>query len=248
MNTQTQVSENQSKGQKAPEELNASYMAHELRAPLTAISLTLEILKEQLEGKLQADERQILNIAIKNTGRLGGLINDIMDYSKIQAGKIALQAAAISPASIIKDAADGLKAWSLSKGVRMFSGCQGELLPNVLADGKRIIQILTNLLSNAIKFTPEGGRVEIDAELGRRDNAGYVVFSVKDSGCGIPKKDFDSIFRCFEQSSSGAKSGEGTGLGLTLAKAMVEAHGGRIWVESIAGMGSTFFFTIPTLM
>lgn len=225
-------------------QINAGYMAHELRAPLTAINLTLEILREQLDERLQPDERQILNIALKNSDRLGGLINDIMDFSKLQAGKIELQTRREDPNGLIGETVESLKAWSISKEVRLFCASQDERLPAVVADGKRIAQILTNLLSNALKFTPAGGSVAVSAALGRREKAGMVIFAVKDTGCGIAAADFEKIFRSFEQSSN-VKSAEGTGLGLTLAKAMVELHGGRIWVESVQGMGSTFYFSLP---
>ena len=225
-------------------QINAGYMAHELRAPLTAINLTLELLREQLEGRLQPDERQILNIALKNSDRLGSLINDIMDFSKLQAGKITLQTRLEDPNAMIDETIEGLKAWAVSKEVRLFCSSEGELLPQVMVDGRRIGQILTNLISNALKFTPAGGSIAVSAARGRRENAGMVVFAVKDTGCGIPAGDFEKIFRSFEQSSN-VKSAEGTGLGLTLAKAMVELHGGRIWVESVQGMGSTFYFSIP---
>jgi signal transduction histidine kinase len=107
------------------------------------------------------------------------------------------------------------------------------------------VQVLVNLLSNAIKFTPEGGRIEVSAAPGRDEHLGTIVFTVKDTGPGIPGKDIERIFRCFEQSALGAKTSKGTGLGLTLAKAMVELQGGRIWAESAQGLGATLTFTLP---
>lgn len=226
-------------------ELNPSYLTHELRAPLTSIRSALLLLQEKLEGKLDSDDLQLILVAVKNSDRLGGLINDIMAYSKIRSGKLPMSAEAVYPRALVQEAADSMKAWAVSKGVKLLRAAEEEPLPRVKADPQRIQQILANLISNAIKFTRPGGRIEIATKLGRHEHAGTVVFSVKDTGCGISPEDRDRIFTAFEQSSLGTKVSDGTGLGLTLAKAMVELHGGRIWVESWKGLGSTFRFTIP---
>ena len=225
----------------------ASYMTHELRAPLTSIRSALGMLEELLKSRLQPDERQILSLALKNSDRLAFLINDILDFSKVQAGKMSLALAPADPHALIQETVDSLQAWAISKGVRLGRVKADGPLPRVNGDAQRILQVLTNLLSNAIKFTPAGGRVEASARMGRSEHAGTIVFSVRDSGCGIAAQDLERIFNCFEQSSLGVKVSGGTGLGLTLAKAMVELHGGRIWAESWRGLGSTFHFTIPIL-
>lgn len=227
-------------------EINASYLTHELRAPLTSVRSALLLLQEKLDGKLSDDEAQLLLLALKNSDRLGGLISDIMSYSKIRSGKLSMHPQSVYPRLLVQEAIDGMKAWSLSKGVKLLRSPEEEPLPRVSADPQRVHQILTNLISNAIKFTNPGGRIEVTTKIGRHEHAGTIVFSVKDTGCGIDPEERDTIFQAFEQSSKGGpKMSQGTGLGLTLAKAMVELQGGRIWVESWKGLGSTFRFTLP---
>ena len=225
----------------------ASYMTHELRAPLTSVRSALGILQMQLEQTLDPEQRQILGMALRNADRLNGLIDDIMDFSKVRAGKMNVDSRPADPRDLIQEAIDSLRSWSVAKGVRLVRTGADEPLPRVHADRKRTIQVLINLLSNAIKFTPTGGKVEISASLGKFEHLGTVVFKVKDSGPGIPHQDLERIFRCFEQSALGTKTSEGTGLGLTLAKAMVELQGGRIWAESWTGLGASFLFTLPIL-
>ncbi|MBI5242998.1 MAG: HAMP domain-containing histidine kinase [Elusimicrobia bacterium] len=230
---------------KDPEQQLASYMTHELRAPLTSIRSALAILHEQLNSRLAADERQVMTLALKNAERLNSLINDILDFEKIRAGKMTVTLEALRPEELMAEAADSMRAWAVAKGLRLVCAEPEEPLPRVLADRKRTVQVLVNLLSNAIKFTPAGGKVEICAACGRHEHLGTISFKVKDSGPGIPHADLERIFRCFEQSALGMKASQGTGLGLTLAKAMIELQGGRIWAESWKGLGATFVFTLP---
>ncbi|MCX5789295.1 MAG: HAMP domain-containing sensor histidine kinase [Elusimicrobia bacterium] len=205
----------------------ASYMTHELRAPLTSVHSALNLLEDQLRDRLQPDEKQLLAIALKNTDRLAGLITDILDFSKIQAGKMTVERQPLDPGALLQEAVDSLQAWAITRGVRLLRRAEGPL-PRVRGDAKRIVQVLTNLISNAIKFTPAGGRVEVFAGLGRMEHSGTIVFSVKDTGPGVAPEDRGRLFHC-----------------LTLAKSMVELQGGRIWVESWKGLGATFRFTIP---
>ncbi|MDD5657728.1 MAG: HAMP domain-containing sensor histidine kinase [Elusimicrobia bacterium] len=230
---------------RSPDQLQASYLTHELRAPVTAIRLGLEILQEQVARKLDADEKQTLSLAIKNTARLEGLINDIMDYSKIMAGKMTIEKEPCEARTLVNEAVDAMRAVALRKGVRLVKEVE-EALPRVSAEPRRVAQILTNLISNAIKFTPSRGTVSVSVRAGRFDHAGTLVFRVKDTGCGIPPEDIDRVFAMFAQSAATGKKGcAGTGLGLTLARCMVELHGGRIWAESWKGAGANFYFTIP---
>ncbi|MEE8424578.1 MAG: ATP-binding protein [Elusimicrobiota bacterium] len=137
--------------------------------------------------------------------------------------------------------ASGRKSVRLS--LRVKRGC-----PRITGDPKRIIQVLTNLLSNALKFTPAGGEIEVGAAPGERDDAGCVVFSVRDTGCGISPEDLRRVFRYFVQVGSPEQKAEGTGLGLPLARSLVEIQGGRMWAESEPGKGSMFYFTIPAAL
>lgn len=226
-------------------QVQAAYLAHELRAPVTSIRLGLEVLSEQIENKLEGDEKQMLALAIKNTHRLEGLVNDIMDYSKIAAGKMAIVKEACDARALVDDAVDALKAAATAKGIRLVKDI-GPLLPRVAAENRRVVQVLINLLSNAIKFTPSRGLITISVSEGRHQHQGTLLFKVKDNGAGIAPDQLEKVFGMFEQAgSSNVKTAAGTGLGLTLARAMVELHGGRIWAESWQGAGATFCFTIP---
>ncbi|MBI3288448.1 MAG: HAMP domain-containing histidine kinase [Elusimicrobia bacterium] len=225
--------------------VQASYLAHELRAPVTSIRLGLEILAEQIEGRLQGDEKQMLTLAIRNTVRLEGLVDDIMDYSKITAGKLAIVKEPCDARPMVDDAVESLRAMATAKGIKI-SKDYATLLPRCAAESRRVVQVLMNLISNAIKFTPTRGLVTISVAEGKYNHAGTLLFKVKDTGCGIAHEDLEKIFGIFEQAGGAEpRASKGTGLGLTLARAMVELHGGRIWAESWKGSGSTFCFTIP---
>jgi signal transduction histidine kinase len=227
------------------DQMLASYMTHELRAPLISIRSALGILDEQIDAPPASDARQILTLALRNTERLDSLINDILDYGRLQAGRMAMTLEALRPEALILEAADSMRSWAASKSVAIVCAQPQGSLPRCLADRRRTVQVLINLLSNAIKFTPEGGRIEVSAAPGRNEHLGTIAFTVKDTGPGIPDTDIERIFRCFEQSALGAKTSKGTGLGLTLAKAMVELQGGQIWAESPQGLGATLIFTLP---
>lgn len=230
---------------KTPPKVQAAYLAHELRAPVTSIRLGLETLSEGVEDRLRPDEKQLLALALRNTQRLEGLVNDIMDYSKIAAGKMAILKEPCEARALIDDAADALRAAAVAKGVKLVKEVS-PLLPRVAAEDRRVVQVLINLLSNAIKHTPARGTVTLAAAEGRYEHQGTIVFKVKDTGCGIAQDQLERVFGLFEQGGDGnIRRAEGTGLGLTLARAMVELHGGRIWAESWKGCGATFCFTIP---
>jgi signal transduction histidine kinase len=231
-------------GQPSSQTLPPSYLTHELRAPVTAIRLGLEILQEQIQTRLHADEKQMLDVAVKNTARLEGLVNDIMDFSKIMAGKLKAQKEPCDPRALMRDAVDCMQSLAVAKGVKLVCD-DGEPLPRISAEPRRILQVLTNLISNGIKYTPARGTVTVSCKLGEREHAGTILFKVKDTGRGIPAKDLDKIFDMFIQSSVTKSADGGTGLGLTLARLMVHLHGGRIWAESWREVGATFFFTIP---
>ncbi|MDO8756654.1 MAG: HAMP domain-containing sensor histidine kinase, partial [Elusimicrobiota bacterium] len=225
--------------------VQAAYLAHELRAPVTSIRLGLEILAEQIGDRLEGDEKQMLSLAIRNTMRLEGLVNDIMDYSKIAAGKLAIVKEPCDARTLVDEAADSLRAMATAKGVKIAKD-YAPLLPRCSAENRRVVQVLMNLISNAIKFTPARGLVTVAISEGKYEHAGTLLFKVKDTGCGIPHEELEKIFGMFEQACGAAqRKSSGTGLGLTLARAMVELHGGRIWAESWKGSGSTFCFTIP---
>jgi two-component system phosphate regulon sensor histidine kinase PhoR len=216
-------------------------MTHELRSPLTSIKAALELMGRDAEK--DATSRSMLNTAIRNTERLNSIITDILDFSKLQSGKLVLRPEDEAADEIAKEATEAMKAWANSKGINMQLRVEPEL-PHVYADRRRTVQILINLISNAIKFTPQGGSIEVAADAGKETLAGSVFFSVKDTGCGIKKEDQAKIFEKFVQAISGEKVG-GTGLGLAITKAMVMMQGGKLSLDSEQGRGSTFRVALP---
>ena len=223
-----------------------AHVTHELRAPLSSIRAALEILQGEVAGKIREEEQRMLQTAIKNSDRLGELINTILDFSKLESGQMTVFSKECDPEKIAKDGVDSLGAWAAKKRIGL-SLVAVSGLPSVRADPARTVQVLVNLLSNAIKFTPVGGTITVRVGL-PDDKAGggrCARFSVSDTGPGIAKQDQKRIFDKFVQTDSGAAQGGGTGLGLTIAKALIEMQGGRLWVESESGQGSTFCFTLP---
>jgi PAS domain S-box-containing protein len=213
-------------------------MTHELRSPLTSIKAALDLLRKE-SGR----ENQMLNAAIRNAERLNSIITDILDFSKLQSGKLVFRQGKTDPAGIAREAAESMKAWAQSKGVTLELRAEPEL-PPVYADPNRTTQVLINLLSNAIKFTPARGRIEVSVDAGKEALSGFVFFSVKDNGPGIRKEDQEKIFEKFVQVASGEKVG-GTGLGLAITKAMTVMQGGRLTLESEPGKGTIFRAAMP---
>ena len=223
----------------AGRQVQAAYLTHELRAPVTSIRLGLEILAEQVQGRLEADEKHMLALAIRNTQRLEGLVNDIMDYSKIAAGKMAIVKEACDARALVDDAVDTMKAAATAKSIKLVKTVD-PLLPRCAAESRRVIQVLVNLLSNAIKHTP-AHRDRLGLQGPR--HAGTLLFAAHDSAAYAPTSWRD--LRDVEGQLHRVRKTEGTGLGLTGAR-HGGLHGGRIWAESWKGSGSTFCFTIPS--
>jgi signal transduction histidine kinase/ActR/RegA family two-component response regulator len=216
-------------------------MSHELRTPLNAIIGFSELLLEQGPRPLMGDQREYVTDILSSGRHLLELINDILDLSKIEAGKMRLSLDEIELAEVVEEAMMTLRVDATRKEIALEASLEGPL-DGIVADRGKIKQILTNLLSNAVKFTPPGGRVHLSAE--KRDR--FLHVSVQDSGIGIRKEDQERIFAAFIQvDGSYARKYQGTGLGLTLVKRFVEMHGGEITVTSEAGRGSTFSFRIP---
>jgi signal transduction histidine kinase len=216
-------------------------MSHELRTPLNAIIGFSEVLGERLFGELNEKQAEYTDDILTSGRHLLSLINEILDLSKVEAGRMELELAAFDLPLAIDNARTFVRERATKHGI-MLDVSVDERLGEFVGDERKIKQILLNLLSNAVKFTPEGGRIGIDA----RQINGAVEISVSDTGIGIATEDQPKIFEEFRQVGSNyAHKVEGTGLGLTLAKKFVELHGGRIWVESELGRGSTFTFTLP---
>jgi signal transduction histidine kinase len=217
-------------------------MSHELRTPLNVIIGFGELLLDQVPGEVNEEQRQCLDDILASGRHLLGLINEVLDLSKVESGKVALKLTNIALSKVVKSVRSAMMPVLAQKkqslDVELEAG-----LPLVYADEARLRQVFFNLLSNSSKFTPDGGKLKIEAI--RKDNRCQV--SVSDSGIGIRKKDQEQIFEPFYQvgNSMAEEEKKGTGLGLPLVKEIVERHGGRIWVESEYGSGSRFIFTIP---
>src|SRR5215475_2181871 len=215
-------------------------MSHELRTPLNAILGFTEIMLDELYGEVPPNLREPL-VDIQTNGRhLLRLINDVLDLSKIEAGRLELGVEEYSVQEIVDVVHTSLKSLAIEKGLA-FSASVPPDLPTARGDGRRITQCLMNLAGNALKFTRHG-RVDIDV----RFDDGWLTYGVSDTGIGIPKEEVENIFAEFRQvDTTITREYGGTGLGLSITKRLVELHGGRIGVESELGKGSRFFFTLP---
>jgi GAF domain-containing protein len=216
-------------------------MSHELRTPLNAIIGFSEVLQERMFGELNEKQAEYTDDILSSGRHLLSLINEILDLSKVEAGRMELELATFDLPLAIDNARTFVRERAIKHGINL-DVTVDERLGEFVGDERKIKQILLNLLSNAVKFTPEGGRIGISA----RQTDGAVEISVSDTGIGIAPEDQGKIFEEFRQVGGDyAHKKEGTGLGLTLAKKFVELHGGKIWVESEVGKGSTFTFALP---
>jgi two-component system, NtrC family, sensor kinase len=215
-------------------------MSHELRTPLNAIIGFSEVLSEKMFGELNEKQEEYSNDIHASGQHLLSLINDILDLSKIEAGRMELELSDFHLPTALDSALTLVRERVGRRALTLHTTIDRQL-GDIQADERKIRQVVLNLLSNAIKFTPEGGRIEVQAM--PRD--GSVEVSVSDTGVGIAPEDQEKVFEEFRQVGTADKKAEGTGLGLTLCRKFIELHGGRIWVKSQLGAGSTFTFTIP---
>ncbi|MEO8303533.1 MAG: ATP-binding protein, partial [Betaproteobacteria bacterium] len=216
-------------------------MSHELRTPLNAIIGFSEVLLERLFGEVNEKQDDYLKDIHSSGKHLLQLINDILDLSKVEAGRMELDVATFDLSSAISNAMTLIRERAQKHGIALTLDAN-PALGEITADERKFKQILLNLLSNAVKFTPDSGQIEVRA----RREAGDVVVAVRDTGIGIAPGDQAAVFQEFRQVGNNYTSKqEGTGLGLALTRKFVELHGGRIWLESEPGKGSTFTFTIP---
>ena len=220
-----------------------STVSHELRTPLATMKEFVSIMSDGIAGPVTNDQKEYLNITMSNMNRLGRMINDLLDISKLGAGRMELKKRLIDPTLLIKDQLAAFRAEAENKKLTL-SAIVPEKLLQLYIDPDRIIQVLVNLIGNALKFTPEGGQITVEAK--ELDES--IQIQVKDSGVGIAKENFSKLFDRFQQidriPGPGAK---GTGLGLAISKSIVELHKGKIWVESEIGKGSRFIFTLPKI-
>jgi PAS domain S-box-containing protein len=221
-------------------------MSHELRTPLTAIIGYAEILFYEYFGTVNDRQKQQLDVILQCSRHLLDLINDILDISKIESGKTELELSRVRISTLITHTIVLLKETAARRRVRIETNIPPELADvQITIDERRVKQVLFNLISNAVKFTPEGGSIEV----GMISRDGSLAISVSDTGIGIPRGELERIFESFYQIKgrpTAAAKGQGSGLGLSLARQIVELHGGRLWAESEGdGMGSRLTFTLP---
>jgi signal transduction histidine kinase len=216
-------------------------MSHELRTPLNAIIGFSEVLAEQMFGEVNEKQAEYLNDIHSSGTHLLSLINDILDLSKIEAGKMDLELARFDLGAALENSMTLIRERATRNSVNLALECAGPV-GEWVADERKFKQIMLNLLSNAVKFTPHGGKVTVRAE--RFDKS--VQIAVSDTGIGIKPEDQQLVFEEFRQASGDhLKKSEGTGLGLALTRRFVELHGGSIKLQSEVGKGSTFTFTLP---
>jgi signal transduction histidine kinase len=215
-------------------------MSHELRTPLNAIIGFSEVLAEKMFGDVNDKQAEYLQDILESGRHLLSLINDILDLSKIEAGHMELEPADFHLPTAIDNALILVRERATRRGITLGSTID-ESLGLIRGDERKVKQVLLNLLSNALKFTPEGGRIDV----GGRLDGEMAEVSVTDTGIGIAPADQEAVFEEFRQVGAAERKAEGTGLGLALSRKFVELHGGRIWVQSEVGHGSTFTFTLP---
>ncbi|MGE0396347.1 MAG: sensor histidine kinase [Kofleriaceae bacterium] len=226
-------------------------MSHELRTPLTSVIGYAEMMAEGLAGSVTPEQKDYLTTILGKADQLLGLITSVLDVSSLESGQLALERTQLSLAELVSNEVATFQAQANRRNIAIQLETVDDSL--VLGDKRKIRQIVSSLLSNAVKFTPDGGNVGVAVRrgpLGPADSESSrppaVQLVVVDSGIGIPRDQVEKIFEPFHQvDSSSTRAFGGTGLGLTLAKAYVEAHGGRIWVDTSPGQGSTFVATFP---
>ena len=214
-------------------------MSHELRTPLNAIIGFSQVLREEMVGEVNEKQAEYLDDVLSSANHLLSLINDVLDLSKVEAGQVELEVGPFSLKDALERGVVMVRERATRDGVRVT--LEAVDVGVVTGDERRIRQVIFNLLSNAVKFTPAGGAVDVTAT----QVNGEVRVAIADTGPGIADDDLDRIFEEFQQTEAGIEQHEGTGLGLALSKRLVELHGGRIWVDSELGHGSTFVFTLP---
>jgi len=235
-----------------------SLLSHELRTPLSIMREAVSLLKDEVLGEISDKQREFLSIISQEVERMIGFVNELLDLSRLEAGRLPIEKFPIDIGEIIDSNLKKLGPLLVDKKIKTDVVVAPDL-PMVAADGIRVDQVLTNLIDNAIKFTPEGGEIGIVAEVSNekgvdgavhggemKSRGKFVRVMVRDNGEGIGEEEKRYIFDKFYQARSGKGKGrKGSGLGLSISKRIVEAHGGSIWFTSAAGQGTSFYFTLP---
>ncbi len=232
--------------QKELDRMKANFIAsvsHELRTPLVAIEKSIALILGKAVGDVPPAQEQFLAIADRNLKRLARLINDLLDLSKLEAGRMELKRQNLPLEPIFADVVATLATWAQTKSIELKKTVE-EGLPEIPVDPDRLTQVLVNLIGNAIKFTPQQGSITLRARLKKDEEC--IEVGVSDTGIGISPENIAKVFDKFYQIGERVSTDiSGTGIGLSIAKEIVELHGGRIWVESKKEVGTTFSFTLP---
>jgi signal transduction histidine kinase len=216
-------------------------LSHEFRTPLTSVTMAVDILSQQILGRLNDRQQELVTSAREDCSRLTKLARELLQLSKLESSHLQLKNEELDVASVIDFSLHPLQIQFKEKGIRVVTEIP-LALSHIVADEQQISWVITNLVTNALKYTDTGGTVTVRA----REEGGSVVISVEDTGEGIPREDLGRIFEKFVQVKNSAGTSPGSvGLGLAIAKEIVEVYGGRIWVESVVDKGSTFSFTLP---
>ena len=215
-----------------------SMVSHEFRTPLTSMSMGINMLLKEKAGSINEDQKELLEVAEEDCQHLSNLVDDLLDLSKMESGEIDLEFENVKVGKIFDASIKPFEQQADEKGIELIRDDEIDL--EVHADVNKITWVITNLIGNALRYTEEGDRIELHA-----DKKGHKVhIAVSDNGAGIPKEYQHKIFEKFVRAGQDKDSSTGTGLGLAISKEIVEAHGGRIWVDSKEGKGSTFTFTV----
>ena len=228
------------------EQMKSEFVAvvsHEVRTPLTSIQGSLELVLDERYFEMKPKMRELLSICQTNVEKLGILINEILDFSKLESSKLSLNFSPVEIREVAREVMASMESIAEPKSIQLRLDAADDL-PVIQADRMRVGQVVTNLVGNALKFTPEGGSVDVVLD---NTSEGGVLCVVNDNGPGIAPQDLGKLFERFQQiDSSMTREQGGTGLGLVISKGLVEGHGGRIWVESEVGVGSRFYFTLQS--
>ena len=212
-------------------------ITHDLRNPLTSMMGFMDMLAMKRAGPLTEKQEKYLDVMKKEATRLLGMINDILDVAKLESGRMQLNIEEIDINEVIKSSVQSMAGTAMKKGIKLVNKTEGIIKVN--ADAKLLQRVLINLMGNSLNYTPSGGKVIVSSE----DCGDRIRVCVADTGIGMPPEYCEKIFEKFTQIKGQSKGG--TGLGLTVSKEIVEAHGGKIWAESEVGKGSQFYFEIP---
>jgi len=222
-----------------------SFVSHELKQPMTSMKGYIDLLMKGIGGPLNEQQQQFLHIVRNNVGRMDRLVQDLLDVSRIESGRLRLEMGRIVPEEIVSEAVQAFEQEIAAKH-QTLQVVLPPSLPAVNGDRGRLIQVLTNLVSNANKYTPEQGTITVSADLWSDKGQDYVRWSVKDNGIGMKPDELSRLFtKYFRASNAAVRSVQGTGLGLVITRSIVEMHGGQVMVESEHQQGSTFSFAIP---